>query len=84
MTGDNMEIIHPVTGGVKGFVDSNNEVQEKHDCIFTGNHSPESGGLDVDDTCTICGKTLGDLIAEDFDPTDVKVPIIIVPGGHNE
>lgn len=81
MTGDNMEIISPITGGQKGFVDSNNEVHDDHDCTYAGNHAD---GLDVDDTCIICGKTLGDFIAEGFDPLRQRIPIILVPGGQNE
>jgi hypothetical protein len=76
MTGDEMEIIHPETGKNKGFVDSENKVHEAHECEFHGDHSK---GLDVDDKCVICGKTLGDFIAEDFDPTRVHIPIIIDP-----
>jgi hypothetical protein len=81
MSADNMEIIHPITGGQKAFVDSNNEVHDDHDCTFKGDHSD---GLDVEDTCIICGKTLGDFIAEEYDPLRPRVPIILVPGGQEE
>jgi hypothetical protein len=76
MTGDSMEIVNPNTGGKKFVVDSNNKVVDRHDCTFSGDHS---NGLDVEDKCTICGKALGDLIAEDYDPTRPNIPIIIVP-----
>jgi hypothetical protein len=76
MTGDEMEIIHPETGKNKGFVDSNNQIHEEHDCEFHGDHS---NGLDVDDRCVHCGKSLGDFIAEAFDPLRPHIPIIIDP-----
>lgn len=81
MTGDIMEIIDPNTQGCKGIVDSTNQIHDTHDCVFGGDHSK---GLDPDDTCTICGKMLGDFIVEGFDPLQPKVPILIVPnGGQN-
>ncbi len=76
MSSDEMEIFNPVTQGKTAFVDSLNQVHNTHDCTFTGDHSK---GLDVEDKCTICGKSLGDFIAEDFDPTKSHIPIIIVP-----
>jgi hypothetical protein len=76
MTADEMEIINPETGKNKGFVDSENVVHEAHECEFHGDHR---NGLDVNDKCVICGKTLGDFIAEDTDLTRVRIPIIIDP-----
>lgn len=73
---DEMDIINPQTGGRKGFVDSSNQIHDTHDCTFQGDHSK---GLDVNDTCIVCGKSLGDFIAESFDPTRPQIPIIIVP-----
>jgi len=80
MTGDEMEIISPETGKNKGFVDSENRFHDAHDCTFKGDHSQ---GLDVDDRCIICGKTLGDYIAEEFDPLRPHIPIIIDPKEDN-
>lgn len=77
MTGDDMEIVNPDTKGVKGYIDSNNEIHNVHDCTFEGDHSK---GLDLEDKCTICGKTLGDFIEEDFNPLKPHIPIIIEPG----
>jgi len=74
MTGDKMDIINPKTGGTKFMVDADNKVVDTHQCVFAGDHSK---GLDVDDACTICGKTLGDIITEEFDPLQPKIPIII-------
>lgn len=79
MTSDNMEIINPNTGGKKLTIDSQNKVIDDHDCTYAGDHSK---GLDVDDMCTICGKLLGDLIAEGYDPSKMRIPIILVPGGQ--
>lgn len=76
---DEMEVINPQTGGKRFFVDSNNEVVNVHDCTFAGDHSEKSGGLNVDDKCTICGKLLGDFIAEEFNPLQPRIPILIVP-----
>lgn len=76
MTGDEMEVIDPKTTGKKFIVGSDNKVIDQHDCQFAGDHS---GGLNVDDKCTICGKSLGDFIAEDYDPSNPRVPIIISP-----
>lgn len=78
MSADEMEIINPNTSGTRFVVGSDNQVEDKHDCTFAGDHST---GLDVNDSCTICGKTLGDFIAEDFDPTKTHIPIILVPQG---
>lgn len=70
MTGDDMEIVISDKSGKKVFVDAHNEVHEikGHECRFEGNHGE---GLDVNDTCTICGKTLGDVIIER------RIPIIV-------
>ena len=77
MTSDTMEIVNPVTTGLKAFVDSSNRIHDLHDCVFAGDHS---NGLDENDKCTICGKTLGDFIAEDsLNPTEHRIPIILVP-----
>ena len=76
MTSDTMEIVNPRTTGLKAFVDSSNQVHDTHECTFAGNHF---NSLDENDKCTICGKTLGDYIAEDPDPTNPRVPIIISP-----
>jgi hypothetical protein len=81
MTGDNMEIVNPNTGGKKFMVDADNKVIDNHECVFHGDHSK---GLDVDDTCTICGKTLGDLISEEFNPLQPKIPIIIDSKENND
>jgi len=79
MTGDDMEIIDPKTKDVKGFIDSSNQIHEAHECNFEGDHSK---GLDLEDKCTICGKTLGELIESDFDPLRLSVPIVIEPKGE--
>lgn len=74
MTGDEMEIVSPTTGGITSFVDAENNIHEKHDCVFQGDHSK---GLDPDDTCIRCGKLLGDYIVEGWNPLEPKIPIII-------
>ena len=76
MTADEMEIVSPNTGKNKGFVDSENRIHDEHECQFAGDHS---NGLNADDKCIICGKVLGDLIAESIDSISTKVPIIIDP-----
>ena len=76
MSADEMEIINPETKGRKFMIDSDNKVVDNHECIFAGNHSQ---GLDVEDKCIICGKSLGDFIAEEFDPIKPHIPIIIDP-----
>lgn len=81
MSGDIMEIINPNTQGLKGFVDGENTIHDKHDCTFEGDHSK---GLDPDDKCTICGKLLGDYIAEMSNVLQPRAPILIVPGGQDE
>lgn len=78
---DEMEIINPKTSGIKLVVGADNLVSTRHDCTFAGDHT---NGLNPDDKCTECGKTLGDFIAESFDPTKPQVPIIIVPGGSKD
>jgi len=78
MTGDEMDIINPNTSGKTGFVDRSNKVHDEHDCVFAGDHS---NGLDENDRCTICGKTLGDMIVEGFDPLRPRIPIILDPNG---
>lgn len=74
MSADEMEIINPSTTGKVLAIDSDNKVVEGHDCTFSV--------FDEDATCTICGKSLGDFIAEDTDPVNPRIPIISVPGGQ--
>jgi len=69
-----MEIINPNTTGRKLMINLDNKVVDVHECIFAGDHS---NGLNVEDRCTICGKSLGDYIVEDPDPTKPRIPIII-------
>lgn len=76
MTADNMEIIDPITSGRKLTIDSANKAVDNHECVFSS--------LDEDSHCIICGKTLDDYIAEDPDPSNPRVPIILVPGGQIE
>lgn len=71
MSADEMEIINPATSGKVLSIDSNNKVVDDHDCTFTV--------FSEDAACTICGKLLGDFIAEDLNPTDPRIPIILVP-----
>jgi hypothetical protein len=75
MSADEMEIINPVTTGKVLAIDSNNKVVDDHDCTFSV--------FSEDATCTICGKSLGDFIAEDPNPTEPRIPIILVPGGQS-
>jgi hypothetical protein len=76
VSGDEMEIVSPETKGKKFMVGSDNQVVDNHECVFAGDHSQ---GLDVNDKCTICGKSLGDFIEEAYDPTRPHIPIIIGP-----
>lgn len=71
MSADEMEIINPVTTGKKLMIDKNNNVVIDHDCTFSVFHENAA--------CNICGKLLGDYIAEDPNPTEPRIPIILVP-----
>jgi hypothetical protein len=71
MTGDEMEIINPVTTGRKFTVGVDNQVIDNHECTFSF--------FNEDAKCIICGKSLGDFIAEDKDPTRPRIPIILTP-----
>jgi len=75
MNGDHMELIDPRTTGRKLTVGSDNIVVDNHECTF----------LEFEDEakCTICGKSLGDFITEDADPSNPRIPIILLPGGEN-
>lgn len=78
MSADEMEVVNPHTTGRKFMVGADNKVSDTHECTFEGDHSK---GLDVEDRCVICGKKMGDYIAEgNYDPTNPKIPIIIIPG----
>jgi len=76
MSGDEMELIDPKTMGRKLTIGKDNIVVDDHECTFSS--------FDEDSTCTICGKKLGDHIAEDADPNHPRIPIILVPKENNQ
>ena len=76
MSSDDMEVIDPRTSGRKLTVGIDNIVVDNHECTFSS--------FEEDSICIICGKSLGDYIAEDPNPANPRIPIILVPGGQSE
>ena len=75
MSCDDMEVVDPVTTGRKLTVGKDNIVVDNHECTFLE--------FEDDAKCVICGKSLGDYIAEDADPSNPRIPITLVPTEDN-
>lgn len=73
-SGDTMEIIDPNTTGRKLMIGLDNQIIDNHECTFDI--------FEEDAKCIICGKKLGDYIAEDpLDPSNPRIPIILESQG---